>query len=191
MSKIARVRVYMACSLDGFIAGPDHDISWLHQDHSAPGDLAKDPAALEFDEFMSQVGAMLMGRSTYEVVAPMAAEGPWIYGELPILVATRRPLSPVAKTISATQGPIEELIDQAKALAGDKDVYLDGGDVVRQAIDANLVDELTITFVPILLGKGARLFDGLLKRTALQFSAHHAFGGGLLQVSAKVNKDQG
>jgi dihydrofolate reductase len=191
MPKNARVRVYMACSFDGFIAGPDHDISWLHQDHSHEGELPKDPDALEFDVFLSQVGAMLMGRATYEVVAPMAAVGPWSYGELPILVATRRPLTPVVSTISAAQGTIEELIEQAKALAGDKDVYLDGGDLVRQALDAGLVDELTITFVPILLGQGIRLFEGLHTPRALQFSARRAFGGGMLQVSAKVGQPQG
>lgn len=191
MSHSARVRVYMACSFDGFIAGPEHDISWLHQDHSKEGDLPKAPDALEFDAFMSQVGAMLMGRATYEVVAPMAAQGPWIYGELPILVATRRPLEPVVASVCAAQGTIEELIERAKALAGDKDVYLDGGDLVRQALDAGLVDELTITFVPILLGRGIRLFEGLHTPRALQFSAHRAFGGGMLQVSATVGQSKG
>ena len=52
----------MGCSFDGFIAGPDHDISWLDESYKATGDLKPDPAVLTFESFMSEVGAMLMGR---------------------------------------------------------------------------------------------------------------------------------
>jgi dihydrofolate reductase len=175
----SRVRVYMGCSLDGFIAGPNHDISWLDENYSAAGDLEPDPDVLDFEGFMSEVGAMLMGRSTYGI-------GQWHYGETPVLVATHRPLVPMSDTIQTAAGPIEELIKKAKDLAGDKDVYLDGGDLVRQALNAGLVDEITATFLPVLLGKGVRLFDDLVSRTKLQFVAHHAYEGGLLQVTARV-----
>jgi dihydrofolate reductase len=186
MSDSSRVRVYMACSFDGFIAGPDDDLGWLHQDHTAVGDLAPDPEALGFDAFMGQVGAMLMGRATYDAVTRI---GQWIYGETPVLVATHRPLEAMAETVQPAAGSIEDLVRRAKQLADDRDVYLDGGSLIQQAINAGLVDEITATFVPILLAEGTRLFDGLVSRTSLQFVSHHAFEGGMVQVTARVRRD--
>ena len=134
---------------------------------------------------MSEVGAILMGRSTYGIVEKF---GQWHYGETPVLVATHRPLEPMAGTIQTAAGPIQELIERAKDMAGDKDVYLDGGDLVCQALNAGLVDEITATFLPVLLGEGVRLLDELTSRTKLQFVAHHAHEGGLLQVTVRVQK---
>ena len=106
----SRVRVYMGCSFDGFIAGPDHDISWLDESYSAAGDLKPDSDVLTFERFMSEVGALLMGRSTYGIVEKF---GQWHYGETPVLVATHRPLEPIADTIQTAAGPIQELIGRA------------------------------------------------------------------------------
>ncbi|MFT4628863.1 MAG: dihydrofolate reductase [Myxococcota bacterium] len=186
---MSRVRVYMACSLDGFIAGPDDDLSFLHEP-APPTDSPPAPSdALDFDTFMSQVGAMLMGRRSHDVVAAMGVG--WPYGEMPVLVATRRELQPAASTVRAVRGDIRSLVDQATVAANGADVYLDGGDLIRQALDAGLVDELCITFVPTLLGgDGVRLFDGLLARTRLEFTAHHAMGH-MLQVTARVVKTPG
>lgn len=184
----SRVRVYMGCSLDGYIAGPGHDLAWLDDDYRCDGDLAPGPHALTYERFMSQVGAILMGRTTYGVVENLiqGGSGQWHYGDTPVLVATHRGLEPMADTVQAVAGPIEELIERAKHAAGAGDVYLDGADLVRQALDAGLVDEITATVLPVLLGEGVRLFDGLAKRTKLQFVAHHAYEGGFLQVTARV-----
>lgn len=176
----SRVRVYMACSLDGFVAGPDDDLSWLAPPEGAPPPGPTE--ALEFEPFMAQVGSMLMGRRTHDVVAAM---GHWPYGELPVLVATHRGVEAAAPTVRAVSGTIEELVAQARAAAGDKDVYVDGADMIRQAIDAGLVDELVITFVPILLAGGVRLFDGLVQRRRVEFVAHHDLGG-MMQLTARV-----
>jgi dihydrofolate reductase len=179
----ARVRVYMACSFDGFIAGPDGDLAWLTAPREQAGDLAADPAALDFAAFMGEVGCLLMGRSTYDMVQSF---GQWPYGETPTLIATRRPLTSDQPTVSAMAGTIDELITAARERAGSGDVYLDGGALVQQALAAGLVDELTITFVPVLLGQGIRLFDGLVDRNTLQFVGHHPMPNGMLQVRARV-----
>ncbi len=149
-----RIRVFIACSLDGFIAGPDDDLSWLPEpsddDHG-------------FGDFFAQVGALLMGRRTYEVLEGF--DGPWPYETRPVLVATTRPLpSPSQPTIRPVAGTIEEMCDWARQSAGDRDVYLDGGAMIRQALDAGLVDELTLTIVPVVLGQGTTLFIGAQRK---------------------------
>lgn len=180
-----RVRVYLGCSLDGCIAGPEHDISFLHE--FAPDPDAPDTGSLGFNQFMEQVGALLMGRRTYQVPLDYDA---WHYGHRPVLVATHRTLPPAPQGGIArpVQGPIEALIAEAKQAAGDRDVYLDGGDLVRQGLDAGLVDELCLTFLPVVLGDGVRLWDGLKRRTDVVFSDPVRHGGQFVQITATVKR---
>jgi len=103
-------------------------------------------------------------------------------------VATHRPLVPLAPTVRAVSGDIDALVATARAAAGARDVYLDGADLVRQALDARLVDAMTITFVPVLLGAGVRLFEGLLARHALTFRSHHRLGRDLVQLTVDVTR---
>ncbi|MEM9191769.1 MAG: dihydrofolate reductase family protein [Myxococcota bacterium] len=181
----SRVRVYLGCSLDGCIAGPDHDLSFLMEQE--PGESKGANQGLTFDDFLSQVGALLMGRRTYQVLLDYDA---WHYGDRPVLVATHHPLPPAPKggDARAVEGPIEELIATAQAAAGGRDVYLDGGDIVRQGLDAGLVDELCLTFLPLVLGQGIRLWEGLQSRTDLEFGAPTTHGNGAVQVTAEVRR---
>lgn len=170
---MSRVRVYLGCSLDGCIAGPGHDISFL-------GELPPEAgphAGLGFEEFLRDIGALLMGRRTYQVPLDYDA---WHYGDRPVLVATHHPLPPAPRggIARAVQGPIADLIAQAREAAGGKDVYLDGGDIVRQGLDAGLVDELCLTFLPVVLGRGIRLWDGLANRNNLVFDSPVMHGAG-------------
>lgn len=178
---MSRVRVYLGCSLDGCIAGPEHDLSFLgeHASEKAP------QGGLSFEEFLSGIGALLMGRRTYQVPLDYDA---WHYGALPVLVATHRQLPPAPKggNARAVNGPITELVAQAKAAAGTKDVYLDGGDLVRQGLDARLVDEICLTFLPVVLGRGIRLWDGLEKRNDLVFDPPVMHGSRMVQLTARV-----
>jgi dihydrofolate reductase len=179
---MSRVRVYLGCSLDGCIAGPDHDLSFLGEFSPDP-DAA--PGGLGFHEFMAQVGVLLMGRRTYQVLLDYDA---WHYGDRTVLVATHHPLPPAPQggSARAVQGPIEQLVAEAKAIAGDRDVYLDGGDLVRQGLDAGLVDELCLTFLPVVLGRGVRLWEGLQRRTDLELDPPAVHGGRMVQLTARV-----
>jgi dihydrofolate reductase len=167
-----RVRVFIACSLDGFIAGPQDDLSWL------PEPLTGDDRG--FGAFLESVGALLMGRATYRVVE--AFPGPWPYGDLPVFVATSNPLTPAAPTVRAVAGAPAELLAQVREVGGG-DVYLDGGTLIRSFLDAGLVDELTVTLIPVILGAGAPLFAGVTRRRTLRLVAERRWDDGVVQLT--------
>lgn len=173
----ARVRVYIATSLDGFIAGVDDSLDWLP--NPSP-DTVLPEGVLGFDAFMKDVGAMLMGRRTYDAVRRLSAE--WFYGETPVLVATRRPLEPAVPTVRAIAGDIDAMLDEALRVADGRDVYVDGGATIRAALDAGRVDDLVITVVPIVLGAGVSLFAGASRRHPMEIVSHRDYGSGMVQL---------
>lgn len=165
------VHVFIACSLDGFIAGTDDDLSWL------PSGDGEDYG---FDRFLAGIGAIVMGRNTYAVVEGFS--GDWPYGEVPVLVATTRPIeAPAHPTVRPVCGTARELLEQARELTGEG-IYVDGGDVIRQFLDEGLIDELTVTVVPVILGAGAPLFAGAKHRRSLELVGSKAFESGLVQL---------
>lgn len=171
------VRVYIATSIDGFIAGPADELDWLGD--PSPDDVVP-PGAVGFGAFMADVGSMLMGRRTYDVVRGMGPD--WYYGATPILVRTRRPLDadPPA-TARAIEGPIERCLDEALEQAGGRDVYVDGGATVRAALDAGRVDDVIVTMAPVVLGRGVPLFAGLERRHRMEIVSHVDYGRGMVQ----------
>ena len=172
-----RVRAFLAASLDGFLAGDRDDLSWLPQ----PTDDASGHGDGGFGAFLAGTGVMLMGRRTYDVVSGF--EGPWPYGDLPVLVATHRPLQAVVPTVRPVAGTVAELLAAARAAAGDRDVYVDGGVLVRAALDAGLLDELTVTIVPVILGGGIPLGAGAVHRHVLVLERHEVLAGGMMQLT--------
>jgi dihydrofolate reductase len=175
---MTRIRVFVASSIDGFIAGANDELDWLPQH----GDGAEDT----FTPFMAEIGALLMGRRTYDVVQGFA--GAWPYGQTPILVATQRVLAPKVPTVRAISGPIEALIAQAKRAAGARDVYIDGGALIRSALDAGLIDEVVITVIPTVLGKGLPLFAGVTQRHRLSLRTSRPIGAGMVQLTYDVDR---
>ncbi|MEB3236354.1 MAG: dihydrofolate reductase family protein [Candidatus Sericytochromatia bacterium] len=169
-----RVRVFIATSLDGFIAGDNDDLSWLPQ----PTDAGDDGG---FGAFLADVGALLMGRRTWDVV--MGFDGPWPYGDRAVLVATHRPLAVPAGRGQPRSGDIRDLVASGLEAAEGRDLYVDGGQLIRQALSAGLVDELCLTQVPILLGRGIPLFSGLEGRIPLVLKSTRVLAGGLVQLT--------
>jgi dihydrofolate reductase len=166
-----RNHVFMAMSLDGFIAGPNDELDWL---------IRREGVEDTFTPFFANIGALLMGRRSYDVISGF--EGPWQYRSTPVLVATSRPLSPQRASVRAVSGSIESLLRQAQEFAKERDVYIDGGAIIRAALDAGLVDELTVTLVPIVLGTGIPLFTGVTRQHELELLGSRPIGGGLVQL---------
>ena len=179
---MSRIRVYMAISLDGFVADAEHGVDWL------PHEEVHETEALGFGEFIEQVGCMLMGRSTYDFVAGF--DGPWSYPErVPVLVASTRDLTPKVPQVRRVEGDIEELLAEAKREAGGLDVYLDGGRIVQAALEKDLVDELVLTRVPKALGAGIPLFAP--PRKDFEIVSHARYGSMLQTTLRPVRVQQG
>jgi dihydrofolate reductase len=181
---MGRIRVFIACSLDGFIAAEDNDLSWLPE----PGEGDDDAG---YAAFMADVGAVLVGRTTFDVVASMGLpESPW--GERPALVLSHRPLPadawPSARLVA---GHIVDIVATARRIAGDKDVYIDGGAVIRAALDEGLIDELIVTVVPAILGRGTPLFAGVTQRRGLTLVDERRVHSGLVQLRYTVTTTGG
>ena len=180
------VRIYLASSVDGFIAGPGDDLSWLPGGEEAGG--LQTGEAIGFEEHLAAMGAILMGRRTWDVVlGPNGLAGPeWPYGDLPVLVATNRELEGGHHEARAVSGPIADLVTEARSVAGGQGVYLDGGDLARQGLRAGLVDEVILTVIPVVLGGGTALFDDTVGRHQLELVGVHAGGGGIAQLHYRM-----
>jgi dihydrofolate reductase len=169
--------LYMSMSLDGFIAGPDdgpdnpggdgfgrlHD--WLDPAERQSGD-ARGPAGELYDE-MTATGAVLAGRRTVEQVDHYNGH----HHGVPIFVPSHRPPGPSVANyplVTYVSGGIVSAMAQAKAAAGDQDVLVHGAYTAQRALEAGVLDELQIHQVPVLFGRGLRLFDTLPSRVELE-----------------------
>ena len=154
-----KVTVFMATSLDGFIADENGSVDWLNE-LPPPEDPKED---LGFGALMQSVDRLVMGRTTFNQVLDFDS---WAYGDTQVTVLSHQPPPdniPAGAIVNFAQGSPETLIQQFKS-EGDQHIYLDGGNVVQQFLSSGLIDEIILTQVPVLLGKGISLFKEELPR---------------------------
>ena len=171
--------VYIATSLDGFIARPDGAIDWLPQP-----DGKEDYG---YHAFMESVDAIVMGRNTFELV--LSFGGPWPYTK-PVIVLSSRPESlpsPLPGTARAMSGSPAEVIAQLSR-EGLSHLYIDGGVTIQRFLAAGLIDRLIVTRVPVLLGSGLPLFGPLAGDVSLTHARTQAYSSGLVQSEYVVNR---
>jgi dihydrofolate reductase len=179
---MAKVVAGITTSVDGYIAGPNDGPGkglgeggerlhywvfggpWTYDDEPEGGPAGEDAAWLA--EVSARVGAVVGGRSTYEAAGHWGDENPW---GLPFFIVTHRPEEePEGGHFTFVSG-VETAVERALEAAGGKDVNVMGGaEVIRQALEAGLVDELTIIVAPVVLGGGKRLFDGFTQSLDLE-----------------------
>lgn len=171
-----KVSVYIAVSLDGFIARKNGDIDWL-----TGGESGEDYG---YADFMSTVDHVVMGRNTFEKVLSF---GGWHY-EKKVIVLTSRDLTlapELSDKAEALHFSPRELIHELER-RGIRHIYLDGGVTVQRFLRAGLVDEMTITTIPILIGEGLPLFGALEKDVRLELLRSQSFKNGFVQNIYKV-----
>lgn len=155
---MGRVVYYTALSLDGFVATREHDLSWLLSRDSDP------EGPLGYAAFDRQVGAIVMGRSTYDwIVDTLPPDADWPYRQ-PSWVLTSRPIDTVRfhdADIRTTSAPAGEVVDQMRAAAGDLDLWcVGGGRTATWLHAAGLLDEVWVSIAPVLLGDGIPVIHG-------------------------------
>jgi dihydrofolate reductase len=179
---MAKVLAAITTSVDGYITGPDDGPSkglgeggerlhyWVFggpwsYDAEGRGEPAGEDAAW-LEQAMQRIGAVVGGRWTYEAARHWGDENPW---GLPFFIVTHRPEEqPEGDAFRFVEG-VDEAVRQALEAADGKDVNVMGGaDVIRQALAAGLVDELTIVIAPVILGRGKRLFEGFTASLELE-----------------------
>lgn len=175
---MARVRFYVATSLDGFIADQDGSVDWL-----APYDAR----LYGYDTFLSQVGALVMGRRTFELISAFGEE--WPYKGKPVFVLTSHPLGRVPHGVSPIASGIWEALEQARRSTS-KDIWIVGGAVTMQtALEERAVDQVELFLVPVLLGRGLTLLNDLRRHATLTFDGIEAFPDGVVKLRYLVRKD--
>ncbi|BDG05151.1 dihydrofolate reductase family protein [Anaeromyxobacter oryzae] len=167
-----RCAAFLAMSLDGFIARPDGRVDWLDP-YPAPPE--------EYGAFFAGVDTVLVGRETYDLVATFPE---WPYEGKRVVVLTHRPPAP-RHGESFTAGEPAEVLARLAA-TGSRSLYVDGGAVVSQFLAADLVDELTVTIVPLVLGAGRRLFQGALPERRFSLVDSRALPSGLVRITYRT-----
>jgi dihydrofolate reductase len=179
---MTKVHAAITTSIDGYVAGPNDGPGkglgeggerlhywvfggpWTY-DAEPRGEPTGDDAAW-LQDAIARIGAVVGGRWTYEAARHWGDENPW---GLPFFIVTHRPEEQPAGGAFRFVSGVKEAVAHAIDAADGKDVNIMGGaDVIRQALDDELVDELTIIIAPVILGGGKRLFDGFAKSLDLE-----------------------
>lgn len=168
-----KVILYIATSLDGYIACEDGDISWLSM-VEVPGE------DYGYGEFIKTVDTVIMGRKTYDKILSFGIEFP--HRDKECYVITRQQKPPDG-SITFYNGDMSELIKKLKEKGG-KDIFIDGGaQVVNELMRLDLIDEYIISVIPVFLGSGIRLFESGRPQMSLQLMSSKHFSSGLVQIS--------
>lgn len=171
-----RASVFVGVSLDGFIARENGDLDFLM---TAP---EEDNG---FDAFLAEVDAVVLGRKTYETVL---AYDRWPYGPRPVVVLSRTLSSvrgPPGSACELMNLPAAEVLARLEA-RGLTHVYVDGGRTVQAFLSAGLIQDLTVTRAPVLIGRGVPLFDAVPRDIHLEHVRTRSFSSGFVQSEYRV-----
>lgn len=180
--------VFIATSADGFIATLDGGVDWLDQCGKPEVDLG-DEADMGFAELIERVDCMIMGRNTIDKLASFnLAPQAWPYGELPIFGISHHLHEAPANLrdrVTMHNGNITELIEKLQQ-RGLQHAYVDGGKTITAFLRLQLIDEITITQAPVLLGQGIPLFGELEQPIQLEQTQAKVFANDFLQFHYRV-----
>jgi len=157
------IRGYIASTLDGFIAAPDHSFAFLDPYSAEDADYAA---------FYAEIGTLVMGRSTYDVCRAM---DPWPYAGKRTIVVTSRPVDDLPERAEVWSSTVDALIAHLKE--AEQDVWVVGGGRLQQAfIDRDALDCLDQFIVPVILGAGIPLYPGTSRQQTLKLATVGRFG---------------
>lgn len=172
-----KIIVYIAMSLDGYIAKTNDDLSFLKI-------VEKEGEDYGYAKFVNTIDTFILGRKTYDWVAKEIGTSHYDNGEKDVYVITRTQRENIGKTIFYS-GDLSELVKNLKAKEG-KDIYCDGGaELINELQKLDLIDEFIISLIPIFLGEGTRLFKDGRPEQLLDFVSAKTYDTGLTQLHYK------
>jgi dihydrofolate reductase len=176
MTTDRKVILYIATSLDGYIAKPNDDLSFLSI-------VQQDGEDYGYADFLNSVDTVILGRKTYDWVMTQVSEFPHADKNSFIITRTARPS--IDKTNFYT-GKLKDLVARLKTEQG-KNIFVDGGaEIVNELLKENLIDEFIISVIPILVGNGTKLFKDGRPEQKLELVSTKQFDKGLTQIHYKL-----
>jgi dihydrofolate reductase len=172
---------YVASTIDGFIADENDQLDWLLQ-------FGFDAFRESYDNFLADVGTLVMGATTYEFILGQDPER-WDYGDRPTWVLTHRnlPRIPGGDITFASDEEVAQLHEKLLNRASGKNVWIvGGGNVAAQFADLGLIDELVVTIMPIVLGSGKRLLPVDSVAGPLKLVRTSSFDNGALELTYRM-----
>jgi len=169
-----KISLFIAMSLDGYIAKPNDDLSFLKQ-------VEKEGEDYGYAAFMSGIDTIIVGRRTYDYVVKEIGASHYDNGQRDVYVITRTERPQLGRTIFYT-GDLTELADRLKS-ENHKNIYCDGGaEVINELLKYNLIDDMIISVIPVLLGNGTKLFKDGRPEQILELTNVKTFETGLTQL---------
>lgn len=183
----SRVTVHMAASLDGFVARRDGNVDWLETTDEYAAGEEFDPEYVE--SFLASIDCYVMGSGTYEVAARFDAQGyGWPYGDKPTFVLTSRHLPRIRETIVFHNGDPAALINE-DLRPNYRSIWIAGGaSAAGTCLRLGVVDVVRVSILPILIGDGVRLFEGLDHDVALHLTEVKAYRSGMAELAYEVKR---
>lgn len=172
-----KVKLFIAASIDGYIARPDGSLDWL--------DRVPNPDKLDFGyyAFYDSVDTLLIGRKTYEEVLGFGVD--WPYPDSKTYIISKEEVEIKTENTFQLKGLLKEQIEMLRQEAG-KDIWVVGGGVLISSIlDLGLIDEMLITITPVILGEGIPLFPNKPKETQFELIKTEPFSTGFVNLTYK------
>ncbi len=181
--------VYIATSVDGFIAKTDGSVDWLHTAGKTDVDMGEH-ADMGWSSFIASQDCLIMGRKCMEVISNMnLTPEQWPYGDMRIIVLSntlKHAPDNMKDKVELYSGDLHSLMAMLES-QGHKHAYIDGGQTIQAFINLQLVNEMIITKAPILLGEGVPLFGKTARDIKLEQAKATAFANDFIQVHYTVN----
>jgi dihydrofolate reductase len=189
MEVYMKCSVFIATSADGYIATEDGGVEWLESAGNLDVDMGEQ-ADMGFGNYIANVDCMIMGRKCMEKISSFnLTTEQWPYGNRRIIALSNTVTAPPANLknkVEMYSGDIHELINQLEN-SGFKHAYIDGGTTITSFINLELINEMSITRAPVLLGCGRPLFGKMNKQIKLEGARAIAYPNDFIQVQYNVS----
>lgn len=172
-----QISIYIAMSIDGYIARKNGNLDWLQYGHTGDEDYG-------FKNFINSIDALILGRNTYEVVSGFDE---WPYKGKRVIVLSHT-LTEVRKEAELFSGQMTDLTSMLYS-EGIKRVWVDGGITVSKFLEAGLVDDITLSVIAMVLGSGIPLFSTMNQEHKCRLISTQAYPSGLVQLKYEITHD--